>query len=115
MVKVSYRDTSVLFTGDLEAVGERVLLDSGADVSVQVLKLAHHGSDSSSIEEFLWAAAPAVVVVSVGADNPFGHPSPEVLDRLRALLPDHTLYATSTHGTIELTTDGERWWVKTHR
>ena len=115
VVKVSYRDASVLFTGDLEAVGEGVLLDSGADVSVQVLKLAHHGSDTSSIEEFLRAAAPAVVVVSVGADNPFGHPSPEVLDRLRALLPDHTLYATSTHGTIELTTDGERWWVKTHR
>ena len=58
--------------------------------------------------------APKALVPFVSLPNPFGHPSPEVLARLREVLPQHQLYDTSRDGTVELTTDGSRWWVQTH-
>jgi len=78
-----------------------------------VLKAGHHGSATSSSPEFLAAVAPLVTVVSVGDDNEFGHPHPEVLSRMEAYVGDDRLYLTSEHGTVELTTDGKRLWVKT--
>ena len=114
-VRVSYQEASVLFPGDLEAEGEWVLLDSGADPRAQVLKVPHHGSNSSSTAEFLNAVAPAVAIVSAGEGNPFGHPSPRVLDRVRQMVPDHHLYTTAVHGTVHLATDGARWWASTTR
>ena len=115
VVEVSFRNASVLYPGDIEAEGEWVLLDSGARLSAQVLKLAHHGSDTSSTTELLRAVAPAIVVVSVAEDNPYGHPSPELLERASQLLPAHRLYSTALQGTIYMTTDGERWWARTSR
>ena len=90
-------------------------LDSGVELSAQVLKVGHHGSDTSSTEAFLEAVRPAVAVVSVGRENPLGHPTAEVMDRLRERLSTEHLYLTAEDGTIELTTDGTRWWVKTGR
>ena len=114
VARISFRGATALFVGDLEAVGEQVLLQAGTNVSAQVLKLPHHGSASSSTKAFLMAVTPSILVLSVGADNRFGHPSPETLARIEDVLPEHQLFDTSTHGTIELTTDGARWWVKTH-
>jgi competence protein ComEC len=60
-------------------------------------------------------ANPQVAVISVGKDNPFGHPSGEVLARLSEKVGSENIYRTDDHGTIEFTTDGERLWVKTER
>lgn len=74
----------VVLTGDLEAAGERLLVRAaGSGLDGDVLKVAHHGSRSSSTAGFLRAASPSLALVSAGARNPYGHPAPEVLDRLR--------------------------------
>ena len=104
-------NVSVLLTADIFEETERYLLDTKFDLSSTVLKVAHHGSDSSSCLEFLSVVKPQVAVISVGADNLFGHPSPEVVGRLSAT----HLYRTDQQGTIELITDGKRLWVKTEK
>jgi competence protein ComEC len=101
----------VLLTADIFEATERYLLDTRFDLSSTVLKVAHHGSNSSSCSAFLSVVKPQVAVISVGAGNLFGHPSSEVLDRLSAT----HLYRTDQQGTIELVTDGKRLWVKTER
>jgi len=89
------------------------LLRSGQILSANVLKLAHHGSNRSSSASFLTAVHPSYAVISVGADNRFGHPAASILDRLTQL--GVTILRTDQAGTIELITDSERWWVKTER
>ena len=61
--------------------------------------------------QFLAAVDPEVAVISVGADNPFDHPSPEVVERLIDRLGDDNVYRTDEDGTVELITDGERLWM----
>jgi len=76
-----------------------------------VLKVAHHGSKTSTSPQFLAAVDPEAAVISVGADNTFGHPGPEVVERLIDRLGEDNVYRTDEDGTIELITDGERLWV----
>ena len=76
-----------------------------------VLKAGHHGSCSSTTQEFLDAVDPEVVVISVGADNDFGHPGAEVLERLDGL----PVYRTDEDGVVEFVTDGAKLWVETGR
>jgi len=78
-----------------------------------VLKVAHHGSDTSTTPEFLAVVNPQLAVISVGADNKFGHPSDEVRERLGEKLDLENIFRTDEQGTIEFVTDGERLWVKT--
>jgi len=111
VLRLVYGDVSVLLTADIFEETERYLLDTRFDLSSTVLKVAHHGSGTSSCAEFLFVVKPQVAVISVGADNPFGHPSPHVVGRLGAT----HVYRTDVQGTIELTTDGKRLWVKTER
>jgi competence protein ComEC len=111
VLRLVYGNVSVLLTADIFEETERYLLDTRFDLSSTVLKVAHHGSESSSCAEFLSVVKPQVAVISVGVDNLFGHPSPNVVGRLGAT----HLYRTDMQGTIELITDGERLWVKTER
>jgi competence protein ComEC len=104
-------NVSILFTADIFEETEKYLLNTGVDLGSTVLKVAHHGSDSSSCSEFLAEVKPQVAVISVGADNTFGHPSPDVVSRLSST----HLYRTDRQGTVELITDGKRLWVKTER
>jgi competence protein ComEC len=104
---------SFLLPGDIEAPVEQALAHSGAPLAATVLKSAHHGSDTSSTEPLLAAVNPQIVIISVGADNRLGHPSPEVLARY--LERGLTVLRTDQRGTIELSTDGEQLWVKTAR
>jgi len=111
VTRLTYGGISFLFTGDMEQAGEAALLHSGRLQPSTVLKAAHHGSKTSSSPEFLAVADPTVVVISVGAGNPFGHPSPEVLARLA----DRRVFRTDQSGTVEIASEGTRLWIKTER
>jgi len=67
---------------------------------------------TSTTWQFLAAVDPDIAVISAGADNPFGHPSPEVMERLVDRLGEHNVYRTDEDGTIEFITDGESLWVR---
>jgi competence protein ComEC len=109
---LQFGQVSFLFPGDIELPLEQKLGRAGLP-PVTVLKSAHHGSKTSSSEPFLAAVNPQLVVISVGADNRFGHPSPEVLARYA----EHGIATlrTDERGTIELITDGRQLWVETAR
>ena len=77
--------TRVLFTGDMEQEAELDVLNLGGDISADILKVAHHGSDTSSTEEFLREVNPEYAVISCAEGNEFGHPHKEVLERLKSL------------------------------
>ncbi len=109
VLRLVYGDFSVLLTSDIFIEAEQSLLDSRFSLDSTILKVAHHGSGSSSCPEFISEVEPQVAVISVGADNPHGHPAPATLERLSTC----RLYRTDLHGTIELITDGKRLWVKT--
>lgn len=99
----------VTLTGDLECEGENVVLDRGLDVHTTVLTLGHHGSRTSSCDPWLDATRPGLATAGVGADNRYGHPHEEVLDRLAERGID--LYRTDEHGTVTVETDGRDWTV----
>ena len=106
---------SFLFTGDIMREAEWELVCRRADLDSTVLKVAHHGSGTSTTPEFLAVVNPQFAVISAGADNRFGHPSDEVVSRLEQKLGGENVYRTDEHGTIEFTTDGERLWVEVGR
>jgi competence protein ComEC len=124
VTRLTWGAVSVLLPGDIKAEVERRLVAEGAPLRSTVLKVAHHGSCSSTTEEFLEAVDPEVVVISVGADNDFGHPCADVLERLElALSADGTsgaegevpVYRTDEQGVVEVITDGARVWVEAER
>ena len=93
-----------LFTGDMEKAAENDLLDSGATVKADVLKVGHHGSDTSTGYRFLREVAPSYAVISVGEGNSYGHPHEEPLSRLRDA--EVTVYRTDELGAIVAESDG---------
>jgi len=102
-LRVDYGETSFLFTGDAEAMSEYMMLDSGMPLQADVLKVGHHGSRSSSTQEFVDAVRPRYSVISCGKDNSYGHPHQEVLD----VLAGSTILRTDIQGTIVMHSDGE--------
>lgn len=113
VLHLQYGRVSFLLPGDIEAEVERRLVLSGQLPKATVLKSPHHGSKTSSSQAFLAAVDPQLVVISVGQDNRFGHPAPEVLERYAAFgLP---ILRTDQRGTVEFVTDGRRLWVETTR
>ncbi len=108
VARLSYGAVSVLLTGDIEAKVEQRLVRDGTPLASTVLKAAHHGSCTSTTPEFLDAVAPEIVVISVGADNRFGHPCEAVIERLEEV----TLYRTDEDGAVEIVTDGTQVWVE---
>ncbi len=113
MLQVQAGKQRLLLTADIDATAEAQLLAAGIDLQAAALKVAHHGAATGSSTAFLDAVAPAVAVVSVGADNRFGHPAAETLARLDEA--GATIYRTDRCGTIELFTDGQRLWVHVER
>jgi competence protein ComEC len=112
VLKLTWRDVSFLLTGDIEVEAEEELIQSGADLRATVLKVPHHGSATSSSAAFVQAVQPELSVVSVGQNNPFGHPVPSVMERLGEA---SFVLRTDEHGTIEMSTDGHKVWVDTER
>jgi competence protein ComEC len=112
VLELSMDGVSFLLTADMMWEAEFELINHRAISQSTVLKVAHHGSDTSTTAEFLAVVSPQLAVISVGKDNPFGHPSDEVMERLTEKLGSENIYRTNEHGTIEFITDGERLWVK---
>lgn len=104
-VRVTYGQRSFLMTGDLEAEAEHRLVAGGSIRPADVLKVAHHGSRTSTSEAFLGGARPSIAVISSGAGNRYGHPSRAVLARLRGAGAE--VLRTDVGGGVVVTTDGE--------
>ncbi len=83
--KIIYGQNSVLFTGDAEEQTEQPLLMLGVDLRADILAVGHHGSKTSTSAKFLAAVAPEIAVIQVGLNNKYGHPTQEVLDRLKGI------------------------------
>ena len=115
VLRLSCGEVSFLLTADIRQEAEFELVRQRLGLKSTVLKVAHHGSKTSTCPQFLSLTAPEIAVISAGADNPFGHPSPEVLERLEATLGEDRVYLTSQTGTIEFVTDGEKLWVQTEK
>ena len=114
-LRLVYDEVSVLLAGDIFAQAERSLLTNGADLRSDVLKVAHHGSDTSSTPAFLDAVSPTAVIISAGADNRFGHPHADVLRRLQNLVGEDMVFLTAERGAIELTSDGKTLQIRAER
>lgn len=104
-IRLAFGENSFLFTGDAEEESEQDMLASGMDLSADVFKTAHHGSDTANTEDFLNAIRPKAVVISCGEGNSYGHPRAAVLNELRQM--GVTVYRTDEQGTIVAYSDGE--------
>ncbi|MDO5400114.1 MAG: MBL fold metallo-hydrolase [Eubacteriales bacterium] len=104
VLRAVYGDTAFLFTGDAETQSETDILDSGASVRADVLKVGHHGSNSSTGYRFLYEVDPEYAVISVGTGNTYGHPHDEPLSRLNQA--GVTVLRTDRLGTIVARSDG---------
>lgn len=105
VIRLSYGENVFLFTGDAESDSEQEMLNSGSNIKADVLKVGHHGSDTSTSQEFLEAVSPQYAIISVGTGNRYGHPSQAILDRLTAAGVE--VFRTDEHGTIVVTSDGK--------
>jgi competence protein ComEC len=112
VLRLSWNKVSFLFTADIGHETEWHLIAQRANLKSTALKVAHHGSQTSTSPEFLAVVNPEIAAISVGTNNRFGLPDSEIVDRLTERLGSDRLYLTSTHGTIEFITDGNRLWVK---
>ena len=105
VLRITYGNTSFLFTGDAEREAEQDILSAGYELESTVLKVGHHGSKDSTTYPFLREIMPEYAVISVGEDNTYGHPTEDALSRLRDA--DVKVYRTDLQGTIICVSDGE--------
>jgi competence protein ComEC len=110
VIRLAFGRRSFLLTGDLERDSERLLVAAGRLQRSDVLKVAHHGSRTSTSPAFLSTVRPSLAVISSGAGNRYGHPSPEVVERLREA--GARVLRTDVHGGVIITTDGERLEIR---
>ncbi len=113
VMRLSYGRITYLLTADIEAPAESRLARSPEDLKSTVLKVGHHGSRSSTTASFLEKVDPSLAVVSAGADNRYGHPHREVMDRLTRRLGPEMVFRTDRDGSVELISDGVDLWVRT--
>jgi competence protein ComEC len=111
VIEIVYGDVAVLLTGDISAQVEREITPRLTHAPVRVLKVAHHGSRTSSSFDLLSAWHPQIALISAGRGNTFGHPAPEVLQRLATI--GATVLRTDLHGQITMQTDGQQVNVST--
>lgn len=113
VVRITYGQTAFLFTGDAERPSEYDMTDSGEDLSATVLKVGHHGSNTSTSYVFLRQVMPAYAIISCGKDNAYGHPHEEVLSRLDD--EGAAVYRTDECGTIVCRSNGAKVTVRTEK
>ena len=111
--KVTFGGRKFLFMGDAEREAENALLDAGVDLSADVLKAGHHGSNTSTTAKLLEAVNPTYAVLTCGLDNSYGHPHAEVVERLKEA--GVTVYRSDVNGTVVITTDGDALHFQTEK
>jgi competence protein ComEC len=111
VLRLRYGRRTLLLTGDIESRAERALLAEGSGLRADALKVAHHGSRTSSTDAFVNATRPALAVISAARDSPYGHPHPEVLRRWRDA--GAQVLTTAERGMVTVSTDGEDLKVET--
>lgn len=107
---LSYGQNKFLLTGDAGLEVEDKLIETGADLKAEVLKVGHHGSEYSTTEKFLEKVRPAIAVIEVGKGNQFGHPNLRIIKRLERV--GARIYRTDEAGTIKLVSDGQQIKIK---
>lgn len=112
-LRIDHGVNSFLVCGDAEREEELDMVSSGKVSGITVLRTGHHGSSSSSCEEFLGETSPEIAVISCGAGNAYGHPADSVIERIRK----HTgrIFRTDLNGTIVFTSDGKELSIETER
>ena len=110
VVKLFYKNADFLFTGDIEEATEKKLLVWQNILQSDILKVGHHGSETSTSIEFLDKVDPGIAVITVGK-NHFGHPSQKIIERLEDR--DIRIYRTDEDGTIIIRTNGQEYWIRT--
>jgi competence protein ComEC len=113
VLRLSYGEFAMIFTGDAEAETEAEMIKAGENLRAQVLKVGHHGARYATSDEFLRAVSPRAAVISAGADNRYGHPTEETLDRLRR--ERVAVYRTDLHGEIAIISDGKDYRIQPAR
>ena len=103
VLRLETGDASFLFTSDIPGEVESELIRRRADIDVDVLKVAHHGSDDSSTAAFLAVVSPEVALISCGEGNRYGHPGSETLARLEEVLGEEKVYRTDEDGSVDIT------------
>ena len=111
VLELDYGNVSFLFTGDAQKDSETSIIAAGEVHHVDILKVGHHGSRTSSSEEFLNVVKPEVAIYMAGLGNIYGHPHPETISALQSV--GAQIYGTDTCGTITVTTDGSSYTVTT--
>lgn len=112
VLKVSYGEVSFLLMGDAGLETEENLMKAGYALDSDILKVGHHASRSGSGGAFISAVSPEISVIEVGASNDYGHPHPEILERLQKV---SRVYRTDLYGSITVTTDGSAYTVTTQK
>jgi competence protein ComEC len=112
VIEVVYRDVAILLTGDISEEVEREILPRLSRTPIRILKVAHHGSRTSSSQAFLAEWRPQYALISAGRGNTFGHPAPEVLRRLEDI--GATVLRTDLNGQITMETDGNQISSRTY-
>ncbi len=110
VLRLEYGSCSVLLMGDLEGDGEVALLEDHANLKADILKVGHHGGNTSTTDAFLRAVDPAYAVISVGKGNKHGHPHLETINKLKKR--GVSIYRTDEFGTIVMTSDGQNWMTE---
>ena len=111
VLRVRYGSKTFILTGDIEKETEIALLNQGVNLQSDVVKVAHHGSRTSSTGRFVTATHPSLAIISVGRTSVFGHPHKEVVERWRA--GGAEVLTTGQRGTITISTDGRDLRVET--
>jgi competence protein ComEC len=104
VLRFIFGDKFIVFTGDVEREAELTMLAEGLDLRSDIVKVAHHGSKTSSVEPFVGATRPSTAIISVGRSSIFGHPNKDVVERWRA--SGAQVMTTGEKGTISVVTDG---------
>lgn len=111
VLRLRFGEQAILLTGDIEREGEQGMLDAGADLRADVIKIAHHGSKTSSSQPLVESVRPRYAIISVGQTSIFGHPDPEVVERWKN--SGAQVLTTGKCGTITVVTDGHELSVET--
>lgn len=110
-MKITYEDVHFIFTGDAGAKEEQRMIDSGANLDAEILHMGHHGSNTSTSQDFLKTVSPEIAIYSAGIDNSYGHPHAEVI--AAAENAGAKVYGTDVNGTVIVKTDGVSYTIKT--